>query len=257
MVRSRRSTRAAIGLALAGLVLVAPAAARAHKHCVETSDVVGERNCSRYGAGWAAERSVPIVLGLGAFHGQVSPIGRSFAGKIGKSSPTLYDYQGDETGLSTVKTYGFDLRTHGFLTRSLYLGFDWAMAFAHASPQAHVADGWALAPRNGLNFFQLRVGPSLGLRIPAGRLSLRGEIGFGLQILSMTQNARPLQSTATSAGAATYVGGYVEPRVAVDAWTSPWSTVSVWGGVNVLHPADRSFGLAFALHGRAFDGAFD
>ncbi len=246
-----------IGVGLAALLAPALAQAGSHKHCVETSDVVGERSCSRYGVGWSSEHAVPIVLGLGAFHGQVSPIGRSFAGKIGKNSPTLYDYQGGEAGLSSVSTYGFDLRTHGFLTRSLYLGFDWTMAFAHARPNAHHADGWALSPRDGVNFFQIRVGPALGLRIPAGRLSFRGELGVGLQILSLSQNARPLQSTASSVGSATYVGGYLEPRLAVDAWTSPWSTISLWGGVNALHPADRSFGLGFALHGRAFDGVFD
>jgi hypothetical protein len=48
----------------------------------------------------------------------------------------------------------------------------------------------------------------------------------------------------------------VEPRMALDAWLTPDTTLTAWAGTNVLRPGDLSMGIALAAHLRAFDGSF-
>jgi hypothetical protein len=135
-----------------------------------------------------------------------------------------------------IRGYGIDFRLAGYFARHGYLAFDWALALGRARSDA------------GVNFFQARVGPTVGVRVPLGRLSLRVEGLTALQVLLVSTGDR-----GKSSGGAMLA---IEPRVAVDWWFTPDSTLTAWAGANVLRNGDYSFGLSIGGHLRAFDGAF-
>ncbi len=244
---------AALGVAF---VLAIPATASAHDECVEVSDVVGERKCGRYGSGWSAERGFRFVLGGGLWTSSVSPIGRDFSGKTTEKGPSEYTYAGSQLGLDRVQSFGFDMRMHGFVTPALYLGLDWSMGLGVAKPnEVKTSEGWTLTQRTGLRWMHVKVAPVIGVRIPLGRISLRLETLVGLEIIGLSQYAVD-PSGSMKHGNASHVSFLLEPRAAVDLWTGPWSTITVWGSTNALRTSDGSVGLLFSFHATPYDGKF-
>lgn len=245
-------------LVAAAATLSIPAIASASNSCVEKSDVVGDRVCGRYGDRWAKERLFRVVLGAGFWTGHVTPPSRSWSGSFGKDSPIKVGIPGAALGVSTIDDVGFDFRLHGYASRNVYLGFDWALAVGAiqtklAQPQGNIE----LQHAGGLNFIHAKLGGVVGARLPLGPLTARLESVIGVEIASISANGRRLGQTEWIRGGITSVNLLLEPRVGIDLWTSPWSTVTGWGGMNMLYPSERSIGVSFALHGRAFDGARD
>ena len=48
----------------------------------------------------------------------------------------------------------------------------------------------------------------------------------------------------------------LEPRVAVDLWTTPYTAVSVFGTMPGFDSRAANGGVAFAVHLRSFDGRY-
>lgn len=243
---------AALVLASAPLV----ASASQTSSCVDTSEVVGERHCSRFGDRWSSERLFRIVLGAGFWTGHTTATSRRWNASFGKENPIKFGIPARALGISTIDDVGFDFRIHGYASRHVYLGFDWALAFGSVrttfeQPSQTVELGNA----PGLNFIHAKLGGVVGTRIPLGPLSARLESVIGLEIASISANGRRWGQSEWTRGSISSVNLLLEPRVGVDVWTSPWSTITAWGGINMVYPSERSMGVSFALHGRAFDGA--
>lgn len=232
-----------------------PREARAHSSCVEQSDVTGDKVCGRYGDRWSTERTFPLVISAGFWSGHVVPAGHSWNANLGKDNPKKFGVSGNALGMRAIDDVGFDFRMHGFATKSFYIGLDWAFAFGAVKPNLEPRTDYELRDKGGLNWIHARLATVLGGRVPLGPFSARLEALVGVQIASLTLEGRRPGGEWVK-GSVTAVGLLLEPRLAVDVWTSPWSTISVWGGGNVLFPADRTMGLSFALHGRAFDGHY-
>lgn len=237
--------------ALAVLAIASPAAA--HNSCVEVSDVVGDRVCGRYGNGWSTERTFPLSLAAGFWMSHVEPRGRTWHGSPEKSSSNGFGVAGSQMGMSAVDLFGVDFRFLGHPSAHTYLGIDWAFAMGAVDSAVAPTEGYSFRDAKGPDFVHARTSFVLGGRIPLGRLSLRAETLIGLDVASLSVEVQKGDGQWTR-GSITSVGLLLEPRVACDLWTGPWSTVSVWGGTNFLHPNDRSMGFSFAIHGRAFDG---
>lgn len=238
---------------LFGALLLLPREAHAHSTCVEQSDVVGDRLCSRYGDRWSSERTFPLVLGIGMWSGHVVPANRNWSGTIGKNNPERLKVAGDGLGIRSIDDVGFDLRFHGFINKHFYTGIDWAMSFGNVHPRIAPQQDFVFEEKRSLNWVHARIAGVVGGRLPLGPFSARLEALVGLQVASVSVLASknggdPLNGSFTS------VAFLLEPRLAVDVWTSPWSTITAWGGASVFFPADRTMGLSIALHGRAFDG---
>jgi len=247
----------AIQFALAMLIVALPSAAYASNGCVEKSDVVGDRLCSRFGDRWSSERMYRVVLGAGFWTGHVTPNSRSWSGSFGKDTPIKIAVPGRALGIHSVDDVGFDFRLHGYASRNVYLGFDWALAFGAIRTNHEQQPNLEIGHVPGLNYMHTKLGGVVGMRIPLGPVHARLESVIGVEIASVTANARRPGQSEWIRGSFTSVNFLLEPRVAVDLWTAPWSTVTAWGGLNMLYPSERSMGISFALHGRAFDGARD
>lgn len=242
-------------LAVLLLLPSVPDLARAGNSCVEQSDIVGDRVCGRYGDRWSAERTFPVVFGVGVWSGHVVPSGRSWSGSFGKDNPIKFSIPGQHLGMSTVNDFGLDFRLHGFVSRTFYVGLDWAIALGRVHTNVVPREGFEMRDKGSINYVHARIASVVGGRVPLGPLSLRLETLIGLQIASVSLEGRKtggdwVQGSFTSAAL------LLEPRVAVDLWTTPWSTITAWGSTNLMFPTDRGMGLSIALHGRAFDGHF-
>ena len=241
--------------ALIALVLLLPREAHAHNSCIERSDVVGDRICSRYGDQWSSERSIPLVLGMGAWSGHVVPAGHSWYASLGKEHPLRVGLDGRSLGITKVDDVGFDFRLHGFAAKHFYTGIDWALGFGHVKSTVAPTEGFEFRDKSGVNWVHVRLAAVVGGRVPLGPFSARLEGLVGMQIVSLSLAGRK-QGGDWIDGSATSIGFLLEPRLALDLWTTPWSTLSTWAGMNVFYPADRTMGLSIAIHGRAFDGRF-
>lgn len=234
-------------------LLVAGRANAHSKHCVETGAAVGETQCTRFGFPWATERSIPFFAGAGVFSTFVqSPIAAQFGGAGGARSLGV-----DSAQLShgALRGYGGDLRVGGHLSPYVYLGFGFGFALGANASRTVEAGGYRVALRDGVNLIHARFAPFVGVRAPLGRVSLRAELAPALQaqiVLFKAYAADGSQKPGSGGG----IGLILEPRVAVDYWLTPDTTLSLWSGANAMRPGDLTFGLTLLGHLRAFDGAF-
>jgi hypothetical protein len=240
---------------IALLFLLLPREAHAHNSCVEQSDVVGDRTCGRYGDQWSTERTFPLVIATGMWSGHVVPSLHRWGASIGKDNPARVGIDGRELGITSVNDVGMDFRFHGYAAKHFYVGMDWAIALGKVNTKLTQNEGFEFRDKSSVNYAHVRFAAVLGGRVPLGPLSARLEALVGLQIVSISMEARKNGSDWVSASV-TSAGLILEPRLAVDVWTTPWSTLTAWGGMSVIYPADRTMGLSIALHGRAFDGRF-
>jgi len=243
--------RLALPIALAVVTFALPASAK--NECIERSDVVGDQVCGRYANRWSVERTFPLSIGTGLWMTHLEPRGRTWRGSLGKNS-SGFGVAGGDMGIRAIDAMGFDFRFVGHASQHIYLGLDWGLAFGAIGSTVAPTEGYSFRDAKTLDFIQARTSFVLGGRVPLGRLSLRLETLIGIDIASVGVDMRKGDNGEWTRGSITSVGLLLEPRLACDLWTGPWSTVSAWAGTNFLHPNDRSMGVTFAIHGRSFDG---
>jgi hypothetical protein len=196
----------------------------------------------------------PLVLSVGLRSLSYEPSSRDrFDGSV-QTSPAGYQFTGDALGDSAVRAYGAEV------------GLDWAFtSFVYAGAAAAWGEGaWSAAPFNAgaltidpratVNAHLWLTGVRAGVRLPLGPLSVRGEMLGGAEWISLQQYASIGQGSMTAN--ATTVTWLLEPRVAVDLWTTPYTAVSVFGTMPGFDSRAVNGGVAFAVHLRSFDGRY-
>lgn len=237
--------------AVALLTVALPASAKSE--CVEQSDVVGERVCGRFGDRWSVERTFPISIGFGLWTSHVEPRGRTWRATPEKESSSSVGVAGSAMGIRAIDAVGFDLRILAHPSPHSYVGFDQALAFGAVDSAVAPTGSYAFRDTRSLDYVHARSSVVVGVRVPLGRLALRAETLLGVDIVGLSLEVQKGQGE-WKRGSLNSISLLIEPRLACELWTGPWSTVSVWGGTNFVHPNDRSMGVSFAIHGRAFDG---
>lgn len=245
---SRTARVAGVVATVGAVVLLPPSVASAGKSCVEVSDVVGEQQCSRYGTGWTREHGWALVLDAAVVRTEFGLAGRTFTAKSGKDGPTLYEFDGARAA-DVARTTGFSLRMLAAVGGSVYLGLEQTFGFGHLDGRSFRVDGYDVTPASGLSIVGATFGLPLGVRVPLGKVSLRGEVLGGFTILGLTQEANGARASAT------WVGGALEGRGWLDVWLATDTTLSVLVGRDLLGRGDTRLGLSLAFHTRAYDGA--
>lgn len=249
----KRSLAAAV--VLAGLSL-APRAHARHT-CTEVSDIVGREKCTHYGSLWSTEDAIPITFGVGARYLAFAPADHIFAGALGKKpNLTSFEYNGSAMGESPLGSGGIGLRGTGFLLPGLYVGLEYGVTLGRNERAAFSAGGASFrSTQKVVDTTTLGGGALVGLRLPLGRLSLRGELFLGGYAMTFFQAVvrGPLENDSVAVGASTWA---IEPRAAVDLWATPWLTVSGSYGRNVVDHGSQSAALWLTWHGRSFDGSY-
>jgi hypothetical protein len=214
---------------------------------VDHGSVVGHRENTVFGGSWHAG---PI-----AFFAELSASERimgfgdmTFSGTV--PGGTGFRLRGDSLG--RVSTFGavdhFELRLLG----PLYAGLMLRVLGGHLAPRSpFFAD--SVQARTGSTVEELGGGASLGLMSrPIGDARFRADVTAGGSAVIVDVDV-PGCGHPCSAAAARATRYWVEPRLVMDAWLTPWWTVSAWGAADALRLPDFAVGLALGFHLRSFD----
>jgi hypothetical protein len=196
----------------------------------------------------------PLVLSVGLRSLSYEPSSRDRFDGMVQTSPTGYQFTGDALGDSAVRAYGAELGLDWAFTSFVYAGAAAAWGEGAWSAAPFTAGGLTIDPRATVNAHMWLTGLRAGIRLPLGPLSVRGEVLGGAEWVSLQQYASvgPSSMTAT----ATTVAWLIEPRVAVDLWTTPFTALSVFGTMPGFDSRAVNGGVAFAVHLRSFDGRY-
>jgi hypothetical protein len=239
--------RAAAVFLLVGSLLVARGAG-ADDDCVEIGDVVGER-CARYGAEWSIERSFPIASSFSFVRDEIS-LAQTFRGDTRGSSQPQFRFDGAEAGLPRVTTYGVAMGIEGFFSPFVYLGGEFAWAFGSTPRRTVATDLGDLDLGSTVLSGRVAVGP--GLRLPLGPIAMRFEVLVGLQAVGLSL-AHP-EAEGRTMDEPEGVWFLAMPRIHLEAWTSPTSTIGIFFGQDTLFQEARQVGISFRFHGRPYTG---
>jgi hypothetical protein len=173
-----------------------------------------------------------------------------------QSSPMGYQFSGDELGGSTIRTFGAELGADYALTPLFYAGAAAAWGEGAWSATPFAAGNMTLQPRGTVDTHMWLTGARVGARLPLGPVSVRAELLAGAQWMEVDQLAQPATGSQTMTGSARTVTWLLEPRAAVDLWTTPYLVVSAFGTMPGFESRAANGGLLFAWHWRSFDGRY-
>ncbi|NVB82979.1 MAG: hypothetical protein HOV81_31665 [Kofleriaceae bacterium] len=223
--------------------------------CVEDNDVVGYRQCTKFGA-WGTNLRLPrlfIELGtnvrqfgsrLGSHAGTVSHGAESFSYRM-----VMPETGGLDTAVTSAMRLGIGL-PHG-----LYAG-------AEAELGGISAQGGTVEMQAPGAFGTPQLDASTGMYIGLlGIAGLRGTAGratFGLEAAGGVRTERyRFASTYHNCETTSVIGvseAVVEARARAELWLNPWITAGVSLGTSVVERNDWLAGAYFGFHTRAFAG---
>ncbi|HEX3345110.1 MAG TPA: hypothetical protein VHS09_11090 [Polyangiaceae bacterium] len=196
----------------------------------------------------------PLVLSVGLRSLSYFPSSHDrFDGSV-QTSPAGYQFTGDALGDSAVRAYGAELGLDWAFSSFFYAGAAAAWGEGAWSAPSFTTGAMTIDPRATVNAHMWLTGARAGVRLPLGPLSVRGELLGGAEWVSLQQYASIAQSTMT-ANAST-VTWLLEPRLAVDLWTTPFTAVSVFAAMPGFDSRAANGGILFAVHLRSFDGRY-
>jgi hypothetical protein len=234
------------------LVLAAAALVLARQATADCTDPSCPREVSQAMA--ASGARYPLVLSVGLRSLSYAPSSRDrFDGAVASSS-TGYAFTGDALGDSPVRAYGGELGADWAFSSYVYAGAAAAWGEGAWSASPFPAGSLTIEPRATVNAHLWQTGLRAGVRLPLGPVSMRGELLGGAEWISLQQYATVGQASMT-ANAST-VTWLLEPRVAVDLWTTPYTVLSVFGTMPGFDSRASNGGVTFAFHLRSFDGRY-
>jgi hypothetical protein len=135
-----------------------------------------------------------------------------------------------------------------------YVGAGLAYGAGHSSAAPFSANGLTLTPGAGLNVSDTVVSGVVGGRLPLGPVSIRLDLLAGASLMSVDQYATSGPNQLTATGSAT--GLYLEPRVHLDVWATPFFSVGAFAGMPNLDTTGTNVGVTLSVHTVAYDGRF-
>ena len=238
------------GIGRGGTGAVGPVCLTRAVEPVDEHEVIGRNWLFPFGAGWDLP-SFYFFAEIGAF-GRPSGLGDdTLHGET--SAGQKYTFGGSPYArvMSWGSDYRFGLRVFG----PLYAGLTWRFAAAElpSEPPLVATNGSSVVTDR--SFVNVGVGGFLGVlvhRIEGVRLRADVTVGAQGDLVGVRQPAGNCPAgPPCPADAARPI---VEPRVAVEAWPSPWWSLSSWIADDVLRPSAPAIGLSFAFHLRSYDG---
>lgn len=224
--------------------------------CKDANAPVGS-DCRKYGDSWGDSvgflQRFPIVAWASVRTlSYPSSSGGMFDGNV-ESSPLAYHFPGSVLG-SSIRSYGGETGLGWFVVPYFYVGANLAYGMARSSAAPFVANGLTLTPGAGLNVEDTLVTGVVGARLPLGPISVRLDLLAGASLMSLDQYATSGTNQLTATGSAT--GLYLEPRIHVDVWATPFFSVGAFAGMPNLDPTGTNVGITLLVHTVAYDGRF-
>ena len=195
----------------------------------------------------------PLVLSFGLRSLSYMPSSRDrFDG--GAAAGTAYQFNGDALGDAPVRGYGGEIGADLMLTPFVYVGASGAWGEGAWSAAPFAAGTMMIEPRGTINAHMWQTGARAGVRLPLGPITVRAELLGGAQWVSL-QQLGTANGQQMACGAST-VAWLVEPRAAVDLWTTPYTVLSAFAAMPGDDARAANGGLLFAWHLRSFDGRY-
>ena len=230
--------------------------------CIDNTDVVGYRQCTKFGA-WANNTKMPRMFfelgsnvrqyttGLGAQSGNVEHGAESFSYRV--MMPTESERARD-VAVTTALRFGVGLPHHLYTGVEVELGGLVAPAAATAEMTSTGSFGApSMSQSGGMVFGALGLA---GLRGTTSRGSFAIEAAGGVRNTSYNfHSSYHLCEETTSVND---TRGVVEARARAELWLGPWFTAGATLGANVLSigsGGDWLAGIYLGLHTRAFGGS--
>jgi hypothetical protein len=211
--------------------------------------------CKKYGedddGAWSSDFGLPFVATMALRSLSYAPKGgASFDGNV-ENSPVAYHFPATQLGAGQ-RTFGVEATAAWIPVRYAYVGLSLGIGAGQWAPPAFTASSLELTSRGTLDATVIDYDVVLGLRLPLGVLSARGEVAVGGSSVSLSQYANSNGNTLTASASTTVL--LLEPRAALDFWVTPNLTLSLVGAMPWFTPAATDAGVAFAVHTRVFDG---
>ena len=225
--------------------------------CVETSEVLGRRQCGDFGE-WAMPAILPpVTIELGTSVRSFG-LGRlQLGGTIDHDEHGSYQYSmvggGEGPSQPMAVAVGADLRI--LVGRRLYGGVEGSVGGISADERAmQMVTTDAMPGANLTPTVQLHLsgGAVVGARVPIGRFSLAGELMGGTRMVQVSLESQ--YGACVTTEYERHVTAVLEPRVRLDYWASPWVAVGAFAGTDLLSKDSQVFGVYVGGHARAFDG---
>lgn len=194
-------------------------------YTVEESDVVGVRQCPRYGM-WGHDLHDPYVFvdaGMNMRHITQGSSHTSLARTVGGAGKTGTLTSNSDRALTFDERIGYDI-VHG-----LYAAFDFELGNFDSGADAE-------------NSFVFDTLGSIGIRGELGPIALAGELSGGVM-----QSWFPPQQDSR-------IDGIVETRGRAELWLGPWITLGGLVGISVLDRSEWVAGLYIGFHSWGYAG---
>ena len=229
--------------------------------CNDATDIVGYRQCYRFGV-WAMKSWIPPLIfelgttvrrapsALGEAHGEVTHQGETFRFRaIG--SPAGEASARETTVLSTLRV-GFGLARGLYLAGELELG-----GVAQPAARVEITPTDAplaptIQPTSSLTVGGLAVA---GFHGALGGGTVGVELAGGVRSISYAYESHLLASTAHASLSAT--SPVLEPRVRAQGWLSPFVSVGAFAGASVLERGAWMAGVQLGFSSQPFGGIGD
>ena len=229
----------------------------AYVGCVETSEVLGRRQCGGFGE-WAMPPVVPaIAIELGTSVRSFGLGHLRLGGTIDHAEHGSYTYSMVGGGASEAQPMGIagglDLRMLG--GRRIYGGVEASIGGISAdegSMQMVSNDAMPGATLEPTVQLHVSGGAVVGARLPLGDFQLAAELMAGTRMVQVSLHSR--YGACETTEYERFVTPVVEPRLRLDYWANPWLTLGAFAGFDVLSKDSQVFGVYLGGHSRAFDG---
>jgi hypothetical protein len=195
-----------------------------------------------------ASAHMSVELGLGMNYVDLSSTTWTVYTATGGESVQI-----DASRLKRAATFVMDLRFFPWLKGPFYFGGMFEAGGGGLDTNVTLsANGVPVRSDNG--FVDLSVGAVAGVGVGITRLlRVRADVTAGVRVLDDTLTP-PACSSSTCAWDAWVARPLVSPRLAFDAWFSPWWTFVAWAQADALYLPDCGLGLSLAFHPWAYDG---
>jgi hypothetical protein len=222
--------------------------------CIDDTDVVGYKQCTKFGQRWGMHPRVP------RFSVEMGTNIRQFAGTSGTGSV----WHGAEnfafrmvtpTSSEGATAIASTLRMGVGLPHGLYTGIEGEFGALTTAPgNFQMSDvGTFGTPEVTERSAMLFGGTAfLGTRISSGRLSLALEGAGGVR--SVRYRATSTYHNCVDTATVTATQGVLEARARAELWLNPWFTLGAQAGANVVAKGDWMTGVFIGIHNRAFGG---
>jgi len=251
-------TRRRAGLSAVVAMLACLASSREARAACKDADVPVGAQCRKYGEAWDESAGflarLHLVGWLSARTLTYAPAsGTTFDGNV-ETSPIAYHFPGSSLGTSPLRTYGGETGVAWVPVPYFYVGVAAGYGLGASSPKPFTTNGLTITPGAGQNTDDTIFGGVIGARLPLGRVSLRADALIGGSWFDFDQYGATSANQLTATASASAL--FVEPRVHLDVWLTPFFTLGAFAAMPSFDPASTNVGLTLAAHTTAFDGRY-